>query len=264
MDDVGRETAPGQELRGLLPRLAVGDATGKAPFDCAPRDGVPVGLVQQLAEPPGIDPVLKAGVAHLWFVTIHPFDDGNGRIARALADMALAQADGTRDRFYSLSSALEARRGEYYLQLESAQRASLDITAWLVWFLSCLDRTLEDANRSLAAVLEKSRLWQRINLLPVNERQRKVINRMLDAFAGYLTAAKYARLAECSSDTALRDIRGLMSRGILVKNPGGGRSTSYRLADADRRAAMTAAMKSLARPGAAAAVIDWVSGATMR
>ena len=184
--------------------------------------------------PPGIDPVLKAGVAHLWFVTIHPFDDGNGRIARALADMALAQADGTRDRFYSLSSALEARRGEYYLQLESAQRASLDITAWLVWFLSCLDRTLEDVNRSLAAVLEKSRLWQRINLLPVNERQRKVINRMLDDFAGHLTTAKYARLAKCSSDTALRDIRGLMSRGILVKNPGGGRSTSYRLADADQ------------------------------
>lgn len=182
---------------------------------------------------PGIDPVLKAGVAHLWFVTIHPFDDGNGRIARAIADLALAQADGCRERFYSMSSGLESERRDYYLQLESAQRASLDVTAWLVWFLGSLDRTLDDAGRSLGSVLAKARLWQRIDLRPVNERQRKVVNRMLDDFKGHLTTSKYARLAKCSSDTALRDVRELLSRGILVKNPGGGRSTSYRLADPD-------------------------------
>lgn len=190
-------------------------------------------FLEWFASPSSIDPVLKAGVAHLWFVTVHPFDDGNGRIGRAIADMALAQADGTRDRFYSMSSGIEAQRREYYLQLESAQRGSLDITAWLMWFLSCLDRTLEDANQSLVSVLRKARLWQRINPQPVNQRQRKVLNRMLDDFTGHLTTSKYARLTKCSSDTALRDIRELLGRGILVKNPGGGRSTSYRLADPD-------------------------------
>lgn len=181
--------------------------------------------------PTRIDPVLKAGAAHFWFVTIHPFDDGNGRIARAIADMALAQADGTKERFYSMSSGIEAQRKEYYLQLESSQKGSLDITTWLAWFLACLDRTLEDADKSLGAVLTKAKLWQKINVEPVNERQRKVINRMLDDFKGYLTTSKYAKLAKCSNDTALRDIRELLDRGIVVKNPGGGRSTSYRLAE---------------------------------
>lgn len=182
--------------------------------------------------PPSIDPVLKAGVAHFWFVSIHPFDDGNGRIARAIADMALAQADGTKDRFYSMSSGIEAQRKEYYRQLESSQKSSLDITAWLVWFLDCLDQTIEEADRTLGVVLGKARLWQKINLNPVNERQRKVINRMLDDFKEHLTTSKYAKLAKCSNDTALRDIRELLERGILVKNPGGGRSTSYRLTEA--------------------------------
>ncbi|MBD3335182.1 MAG: DUF4172 domain-containing protein [Candidatus Eisenbacteria bacterium] len=177
------------------------------------------------------DPVLKAGVAHLWFVTVHPFEDGNGRIARAIADMALSRADGTKDRFYSMSSGIEEERREYYRELEAAQRGSLDITRWLEWFLECLDRTIEDADRTLGSVLHKARLWQRINLRPVNERQRRIINQMLDDFQGHLTTSKYARLANCSNDTALRDIRELLERGILVKNPGGGRSTSYRLAD---------------------------------
>jgi Fic family protein len=145
--------------------------------------------------------------------------------------MALAQADGTESRYYSMSAAIEARRKEYYRQLEASQRGGLDITAWLAWFLGCLDRTIEDAERSLGAVLRKARLWDRIHTRPVNERQRKVINRMLDDFAGHLTTSKYAKLAKCSSDTALRDIRGLLERGILAKNPGGGRSTSYRLVD---------------------------------
>lgn len=178
-----------------------------------------------------IDPVLKSGIAHFWFVTIHPFDDGNGRIARAIAEMALSRADQTKERFYSMSSGIESRRKEYYLQLESAQRSSLDITAWLAWFLDCLDHTIDAADKSLGSVLDKAKLWQKINPDPVNERQRKVINRMLDDFKGHLTTSKYAKLAKCSNDTALRDIRELLDRGIIVKNPGGGRSTSYRLAN---------------------------------
>ena len=180
------------------------------------------------------DPVLKAAVAHLWFVTVHPFDDGNGRIARAIADMALSRADGSKDRFYSMSSGIEAERKEYYLQLESAQRGSLDITSWLAWFLGCLDRAIDASDTMLASVLHKARLWQRINTKPVNERQRTVINRMLEHdWKGYLNTSKYARLAKCSQDTALRDIKELLERGVLVKNEGGGRSTSYRLANPD-------------------------------
>ena len=181
-----------------------------------------------------IDPVLKAGIAHLWFVTIHPFDDGNGRIGRAVGELALSRADGTPERFYSMSSGIEAKRKEYYLQLESAQRSSLDITAWLAWFLDCLDRTIDNADKSIGSVLEKAKLWQRINPSPVNDRQRQVINRMLDNFKGHLTTSKYAKLAKCSNDTALRDIRELLERGIIVKNEGGGRSTSYRLAEPDQ------------------------------
>jgi Fic family protein len=183
--------------------------------------------------PSDLDPVLKAGVAHFWFVTIHPFDDGNGRIARAIADMALSRADGTKDRFYSMSAGIERERREYYLQLESAQRGSLDITAWLAWFLGCLGRAIGNADKTLAAVLHKAKLWQRINPDPVNERQRKVINRMLEDFKGHLNTSKYAKLAQCSNDTALRDIGALVERCVFVKNPGGGRSTSYRLARPD-------------------------------
>jgi Fic family protein len=181
-----------------------------------------------------IDPVLKAAVAHLWFVTIHPFDDGNGRIARAIADMALSRADGSKDRFYSMSSGIEAERKEYYIQLESAQRGSLDITSWLAWFFGCLDRAIDASDTMLGSVLHKARLWQWINTKPVNERQRKIINRMLEhGWQGHLNTSKYAKLAKCSPDTALRDIKELLERDILIKNEGGGRSTSYRLADLD-------------------------------
>lgn len=183
--------------------------------------------------PPAVDPVLKAGIAHFWFVTIHPFEDGNGRIARAIADMALARADGTKDRFYSMSSQIEAERKDYYLRLEAAQRGDVDITRWLAWFLGCLDRAIEGADGTLAAVLNKARMWQRINQRPVNDRQRQVINRMVNGFKGFLSTSKYAKLAKCSPDTALRDIRELLDRGILVQNPGGGRSTSYRLGEPD-------------------------------
>jgi Fic family protein len=167
-------------------------------------------------------------------VTVHPFDDGNGRLARAIADMALARADGTSERFYSMSSQLEAERKDYYAALENAQRGGLDITAWLLWFLGCLDRALDNAELMLAAVLRKARLWESINTRPVNERQRLVLNRMLGDFEGMLSTSKYAKLAKCSQDTAHRDVLELVARGILVKNEAGGRSTSYRLGEAEQ------------------------------
>lgn len=177
----------------------------------------------------GVDPVIQSGVAHFWFVTIHPFEDGNGRIGRAMVDLALARADGTAERFYSMSSQMEAERKEYYLQLERGQRNGLDVTLWLEWFLGCLSRAIAKADETLSGVLQKARFWENVNLQPVNERQRTVINRLLDGFEGKLTSSKYAKLAKCSEDTALRDIRVLMERGVLIKSEAGGRSTSYTL-----------------------------------
>ena len=179
-----------------------------------------------------IDPVIKAGIAHFWFVTIHPFEDGNGRIARAIGDMALTRADGTQERFYSLSSQIEAEREEYYSQLEKQQCATPDITNWLSWFLDCLSRAIGNAEITLGNVLFKAQLWDEINKKSVNDRQRLIINRMLeDDFEGYINTSKYAKLAKCSNDTALRDIQELKERSIFIQNPGGGRSTSYRLPD---------------------------------
>ena len=177
-----------------------------------------------------IDPVLKAALAHFWFVTIHPFEDGNGRIARAIADMSLARADASKERFYSMSSQIELERKAYYDNLEQQQRGGLDVTEWLSWFLDCLDRAIESANDTLASVLYKAKLWEKINQQPVTERKQFIINRMLNEFEGHMNTSKYAKLAKCSTDTALRDIQELLGRGILIKNPGGGRSTSYRLA----------------------------------
>lgn len=176
------------------------------------------------------DPVLKAGIAHLWFVTIHPFDDGNGRIARAIADLALARAEGTAQRFYSMSSQIRTERKAYYDMLESTQKGDLDITPWLLWFIGCLDRAFDGAETILASVMRKTRLWETVVGQPLNERQRKVIQRLLDGFEGKLTNAKWAAITKASSDTALRDINDLVQRGILVKDPAGGRSTSYSLA----------------------------------
>ena len=191
-----------------------------------------VGFLKWYEKNEPIDPVIKAGIAHLWFVTIHPFEDGNGRIARAIADMALTRADGIADRFYSMSSQIEAERKEYYIQLERQQRGTPDITGWLQWFLECLGHAVSNAEGALGAVLHKARLWEQINQKPVNERQRLIINRMLeDDFQGHMNTSKYAKLAKCSNDTALRDIQELKARSIFVQNPGGGRSTSYRLPD---------------------------------
>lgn len=178
----------------------------------------------------GIDPVLKAGVAHFWFVTIHPFEDGNGRISRAIADMALARAEGTIERFYSMSTQIEAEKNEHYLNLERSQKGGVDITSWLEWFLGCLGRAVAGAESGLASVLRKAKVWEQVNSQSqVNERQRKVINRLLDGFEGKLSSSKYAKLAKCSGDTALRDIKILLDRGILIQDEGGGRNTSYRL-----------------------------------
>ncbi len=177
-----------------------------------------------------IDPVLKASIAHLWFVTIHPFEDGNGRIARAITDMALARSDGTTDRFYSLSTQMESERKDYYAQLEKQQRSTPEITGWHEWFLDCLGRAISNAGNTLRNVLFKAQLLGKMNQQPVNDRQRLIVNRMLeDDFEGHMQTSKYARLAKCSADTALRDIQDLKAHGIFIQNPGAGRSTSYRL-----------------------------------
>jgi Fic family protein len=177
-----------------------------------------------------IDQVLTAGLAHLWFVTIHPFDDGNGRIARVIADMALARSEHSPQRFYSMSAQIRQERNDYYDILERTQKGTMDITPWMEWFLGCLGRAIDGAQETLSAVLEKARLWDRIKNVQLNGRQRGVINRLLDGFEGKLTTSKYAALAKCSQDTAHRDILMLMDQSILVRNPEGGRSTSYSLA----------------------------------
>ena len=179
-----------------------------------------------------VAPVLKAAIAHLWFVTIHPFEDGNGRIARVIGDMALARAEGTKNRFYSLSSQIMAERRDYYDQLEKQQRGTPEITGWIEWFLDCLGRSVSNAETTLGNILFKAQLWEKINKNPVNECQRLIINRMLeDGFEGHMNTSKYAKMAKCSNDTALRDIQDLKERAIFIRNPGGGRSTSYRLPD---------------------------------
>ncbi len=177
-----------------------------------------------------IDPVLKAALAHLWFVTIHPFNDGNGRIARSIADLALARSENSSQRFYSMSAQIRQERAAYYAILERTQRGPMDITPWMEWFLGCLGRAIDNAQTTLATVLAKARFWERIRNVTLNERQREVINRLVDGFEGKLTTSKYAKLAKCSPDTALRDILALVEYGVLTRNPEGGRSTSYALA----------------------------------
>ena len=178
-----------------------------------------------------IDSVLKAGLAHLWFVTIHPFDDGNGRIARAIADMALARSERSAQRFYSMSAQIRLERNAYYEALEASQKGTMEVTEWQEWFLGCLTRAIAGAQDTLASVLLKARFWDRFATEPLNQRQVKVLNRMLDGFEGGLSSSRWAKLAKCSQDTAYRDILDLMARGVLKRNPGGGRSTSYDLAD---------------------------------
>ena len=182
---------------------------------------------------PEIDPVVKAAIAHFWFVTIHPFSDGNGRIARAITEMALARADESAERYYSMSAQIESERNKYYDSLKNSQQMTLDITCWLVWFLECLGHAIEGAQDTLTAVLRKARIWEKVNASSINDRQQTIISRLLGDFQGHLNTSKYAKLAKCSTDTALRDIRSLLDKGILIQNPGGGRSTNYRLIEPD-------------------------------
>jgi Fic family protein len=175
------------------------------------------------------DPVLRAALAHLWLVTIHPFDDGNGRIARAVADLALARSDGSARRFYSMSAQIRLERNDYYDLLERTQKGTLDVTPWMEWFLGCLGRAAAGAEATLETVLAKARFWERHGAAMLNERQRRILNALLDGFDGKLTTSKYAKTTGCSQDTALRDIEALIHLGALIKDGAGGRSTSYSL-----------------------------------
>ena len=176
------------------------------------------------------DPLLDAAIAHLWFVTIHPFDDGNGRIARAISDLALARSDNSPQRFYSMSSRIRAERKQYYDILEATQRGSLEITVWLRWFLACLEGALNQAEETLGSVIEKAQFWRRTKDISINDRQRKVLNRLLDGFDGKLTLSRWASITHISKATAGRDLEDLVRKGVLV-TLGAGRSTSYELAD---------------------------------
>ena len=176
-----------------------------------------------------LDAVLKAGIAHIWFVSIHPFDDGNGRITRALTDMLLARSEKSPKRFYSMSNEMKLQQNEYYDILESTQRGDGDITEWILWFLDCFGKALSSTEDTLSAVLAKSRFWEAHRKVAVNERQRKIINMQFDGFFGKLTTGKWAKIGKCSTDTALNDIRDLVSKGMLKRNDEGGRSTNYSL-----------------------------------
>ncbi|HWB18203.1 MAG TPA: Fic family protein [Vicinamibacterales bacterium] len=176
-----------------------------------------------------IDLVLKATLAHLWFVTIHPFDDGNGRIARAIADMTLARSEGHAQRFYSMSAQIREERADYYRLLEQTQQATMDVTPWMVWFLECLARAIAGAQTALAGTIAKARAWEKLRDVAMNDRQRLVINKLIDGFDGKLTTSKWAALTKSSQDTALRDIQQLVARGVLTRDSAGGRSTSYSL-----------------------------------
>jgi Fic family protein len=181
-------------------------------------------------EAPGdTDSLFAAALAHLWFVTIHPFDDGNGRIARAIADMALARSEGSPQRFYSMSAQIRRERNDYYTTLERTQKGGLDVTSWQEWFLTCLRRAIEGSQDTLSSVLKKARFWKRFAQQSLNERQVKVLNKLLDGFEGKLTTSKWAKLTKSSQDTAYRDIMDLVGQGALRKDAGGGRSTSYSL-----------------------------------
>lgn len=201
-------------------------------FEAPPADRLATEMtrfLEWLNAATGEPPLIKAGLAHLWFVTLHPFDDGNGRIARAIGDLLLARADGSPQRFYSLSAQIQRERKAYYSILERTQKGTLDVTEWLAWFLDALRRAAAQAQHGLDAVLAKARFWQRFAGTPMNPRQVKLLNRLLDGFDGKLTTSKWAAIARCSPDTALRDINELLGHGALRKSAAGGRSTSYEL-----------------------------------
>jgi Fic family protein len=180
------------------------------------------------------DPVLKAAQAHLWFVTIHPFDDGNGRIARAIADMCLARSEDSAQRFFSMSAQIRLERVDYYGMLERTQQGAMDVTPWMEWFLGCLTRAIAAAQATLTGAMTRARFWERLRTASLNDRQRMMLSRLLDGFEGNLTTSKWAALTKSSQDSALRYILELVERGVLIRNPAGGRSTSYSLVTIER------------------------------
>jgi len=204
----------------------------KVHYEAPPADRISAEMKKFLlwfAQPGEMDPLLVAGLAHLWFITIHPFDDGNGRIARAIADMALARSEKTGQRFYSMSAQIRRENKSYYETLEWTQKSELNVTRWQDWFLNCLNRSIEGARETLSGVLNKAHFWERFAKEPFNKRQIKILNMLLDEFEGILTTSKWAKIAKCSQDTAYRDILDLIDRGVLQKDLAGGRSTSYSL-----------------------------------
>ena len=224
--------AAGQYRGGPMQVVSGAIGNEKVHYEAPPAERLATDMADFLdwfEDPGDMNPLLAAGLAHFWFVTIHPFDDGNGRIARAIADMALARAENSARRYYSMSKQIRNERNDYYQMLESAQKGTCDITAWQEWFLSCLRRAIENADTTVGTVLQKARFWQRFANERLNERQIKVLNRLLDGFEGKLTTKKWAAITRSSHDTALRDIKDLIERGALEQDPGGGRSTSYTL-----------------------------------
>ncbi len=220
---------------GLGPMQVVSGPMGKervhfeAP-EAARIDGEMARFLEWFNAQEGADPVLKAALAHLWFVTIHPFDDGNGRIARAITDMVLARSENSSQRYYSVSAQIQQERAAYYRVLERTQKGTMDVTPWMLWFLGCLGRAIDRSQTVLGTVLEKGRFWSAFSGVALNDRQYLVLNRLLDGFEGKLTTSKYAALAKCSQDTAMRDIQALLEEGILIRSQEGGRSTNYTLA----------------------------------
>jgi len=217
------------------PMQVISGAVGreKVHYEAPPAARVPqemAAFLEWFERPGDVDPILKAGLAHLWFVTIHPFDDGNGRIARAITDMALSRSESSRRRFYSMSAQIRRERDDYYATLEATQKGETDVTRWQTWFLNCLLRAIEGAEETLTSVLQKARFWERFAKAPLNARQIAMLNTLLQGIEGKLTTSKWAKLAKCSQDTAHRDILDLVERGALKRDSGGGRSTSYSFA----------------------------------
>jgi Fic family protein len=226
------------DAKGSMQIVSGGFGREQVHFQAPPADRVEAEMEAFLAwfnAPSTIDGIVQAAIAHLWFVTIHPFEDGNGRIARALADMILARSENTPQRFYSLSGQIRRDRSAYYGSLESTQKGDLDITDRLLWFIECVIKALDAAEQTCASVLHKADFWQRYTLIALNERQRKVLNRYLDGFEGKLTARKWVAIANCSMPTAQRDIKELIDQGILVRNPGGSKNSSYSITEEPER-----------------------------
>lgn len=220
--------------QGAEPMQVISGAMGKEKihYQAPDSDHVPYQMKLFLEWVNGnqkIDPVLKAAIAHLWFVTIHPFDDGNGRISRTITDLFLARADEMPHRFYSMSAEIRKQRKGYYEMLEKTQKGSLDITNWLEWFLDCLEAALLDTEKSISTILQKAAFWDKYRLVSMNERQIKMVNLFWDGFDGKLTSSKWAKITKCSPDTALRDIQDLITKGVFRKTDEGGRSTNYEL-----------------------------------